>query len=120
MTPSAGHGPWRVLVVDDEENLNWSLVNSLRKDGYAADGALTGEDALARLGQTRYDCVVSDVKMPGMDGFELLQWLRQHQPQTRRGSTQDMPKAASKRTKVRQAARVTRAHQTAYAPPPFG
>lgn len=83
MTPSAGHGPWRVLVVDDEENLNWSLVNSLRKDGYAADGALTGEDALARLGQTRYDCVVSDVKMPGMDGFELLQWLRQHQPQTR-------------------------------------
>jgi DNA-binding response OmpR family regulator len=83
MTPSAGHGPWRVLVVDDEENLNWSLVNSLRKDGYAADGALTGEDALARLGQSRYDCVVSDVKMPGMDGFELLQWLRQHQPQTR-------------------------------------
>src|SRR5579859_2964585 len=83
MTSSAGHGPWRVLIVDDEENLNWSLVNSLRKDGYAADGALTGEDAQARLAQTRYDCVVSDVKMPGMDGFELLQWLRQHQPQTR-------------------------------------
>lgn len=83
MTSSAGRGPWRVLVVDDEENLNWSLVNSLRKDGYAADGALTGEDAQARLGQNPYDCVISDVKMPGMDGFELLQWLRQHQPQTR-------------------------------------
>ncbi|HST89822.1 MAG TPA: response regulator [Ktedonobacterales bacterium] len=83
MTSSAGHGPWRVLVVDDEENLNWSLVNSLRKDGYVADGALTGEDAQAQLAQTRYDCVVSDVKMPGMDGFELLQWLRQHQPRTR-------------------------------------
>lgn len=83
MASSAGRSPWRVLVVDDEENLNWSLVNSLRKDGYTADGALTGEDAQARLAQTRYDCVISDVKMPGMDGFELLQWLRRNQPQTR-------------------------------------
>ena len=74
---------WRVLVVDDEENLNWSLVTSLRKDTYAADGALTGEDALRRLAAQHYDIVISDVKMPGMDGFELLQWLRSHRPQTR-------------------------------------
>ncbi|MGZ3601529.1 MAG: response regulator [Ktedonobacterales bacterium] len=76
-------GSWSILVVDDEENLNWSLVNSLRKEGYTADGALTGEDAQRRMTSTRYDCVISDVKMPGMDGFELLQWLRQHRPRTR-------------------------------------
>jgi CheY-like chemotaxis protein len=72
-----------VLIVDDEDNLNWSLVTSLRKDGYTVDGAQTGEEALMRLQAAEYDCVVSDVKMPGMDGFELLQWLRQNQPRTR-------------------------------------
>lgn len=80
---AAERGSWSILVVDDEENLNWSLVNSLRKEGYTADGALTGEDAQRRMTATRYDCVISDVKMPGMDGFELLQWLRQHRPRTR-------------------------------------
>src|SRR5262245_3484431 len=75
--------PWRVLIVDDEENLNWSLVNSLRKEGYVADGATTGTDAQQRLSVAHYDCVVSDVMMPGMDGFELLQWIRRSQPETR-------------------------------------
>ncbi|MGH2517777.1 MAG: response regulator, partial [Ktedonobacterales bacterium] len=83
MTTAAGRGRWRVLVVDDEQNLNWSLVHSLRKDGYISDGALTGAEAQTLLRESRYDCVISDVKMPGMDGFELLQWLRQHQPQAR-------------------------------------
>lgn len=83
MGMAAGQRVWRVLVVDDEENLNWSLVTSLRKDNYAADGALTGEDALRRMAAQNYDIIISDVKMPGMDGFELLQWLRAHRPQTR-------------------------------------
>ena len=80
---AVGHSAWRVLVVDDEENLNWSLVNSLQKEGYITEGARTGEAALTRLADTSFDCVISDVKMPGMDGFELLQWLRQHRPHTR-------------------------------------
>lgn len=82
-TAASARGTWRVLVVDDEQNLNWSLVNSLRKDGYVSDGALTGVEAQRLLRESRYDCVISDVKMPGMDGFELLQWVRQHQPQAR-------------------------------------
>jgi DNA-binding response OmpR family regulator len=83
MMGDATGAQWRVLVVDDEDNLNWSLVTSLRKEGYAVEGALTGEDAQRRLGMARFDCVVSDVKMPGMDGFQLLEWLREHQPGTR-------------------------------------
>ena len=79
----AARSAWRVLVVDDEENLNWSLVNSLQKEGYVTEGAHTGEEALQRMADAPFDCVISDVKMPGMDGFELLQWLRQHRPQTR-------------------------------------
>jgi CheY-like chemotaxis protein/predicted regulator of Ras-like GTPase activity (Roadblock/LC7/MglB family) len=83
MTSATGQRVWRVLVVDDEENLNWSLVTSLRKDQYAADGALTGEHALRLMASQPYDIVVSDVKMPGMDGFELLHWLHQNRPQIR-------------------------------------
>lgn len=83
MAMATGQGAWRVLVVDDEENLNWSLVNSLQKEGYVTEGARTGEDALHRMADTSFDCVISDVKMPGMDGFELLQWLRQNRPRTR-------------------------------------
>jgi CheY-like chemotaxis protein len=83
MSTATGQRVWRILVVDDEENLNWSLVNSLRKDNYVVDGALTGVDALRNMTNQIYDIVISDVKMPGMDGFELLQWLRGHRPQTR-------------------------------------
>ena len=74
---------WRVLIVDDEENLNWSIVNSLRRANYAADGALTAEEARRRLTEQGYDCVISDVKMPGIDGFQLLNWLREWRPNTR-------------------------------------
>src|SRR5262249_7155455 len=83
MAAGSGEHSWRILIVDDEENLNWSLVNSLRMEGYTADGVTTGTDAQQRLRSTRYDCVVSDVMMPGMDGFELLQWIRRNQPATR-------------------------------------
>ncbi|HEY7850395.1 MAG TPA: response regulator, partial [Ktedonobacterales bacterium] len=73
----------RVLVVDDEENLNWSLVTSLRREQYAADGALTAEDARRRMVDETYDCIISDIQMPGMDGFQLLSWLREQRPQSR-------------------------------------
>ncbi len=73
----------RVLVVDDEENLNWSLVTSLRREQYAADGALTAEDARRRMVDVAYDCVISDIQMPGIDGFQLMHWLREQRPQSR-------------------------------------
>ena len=74
---------WRILVVEDEENLNWSIVNSLRKDGYFVQGVMSGVEAIRRLWSEEYDVVISDLKMPGADGFELLQWLRMHRPRTR-------------------------------------
>ncbi len=74
---------WRILVVEDEENLNWSIVNSLRKDGYSVQGVMSGAEAMRILWSTECDVVISDLKMPGADGFELLHWVRMHRPKTR-------------------------------------
>src|SRR5215467_9891179 len=74
---------WRILVVEDEENLNWSIVNSLRKDGYFVQGVMNGAEAIRILWSGEFDVVISDLKMPGADGFELLQWIRTHRAKTR-------------------------------------
>jgi len=78
--PSSTERPWRVLVVEDEENLNWSIVTSLRKEHYDVEGTRSAEEAIRFLWTQDFDVIISDIKMPGMDGFELLTWVRTHRP----------------------------------------
>lgn len=66
----------RVLLVDDEEELVTTLVERLELRGHAAVGILTGEDAIARVKQQRFDVAVLDLKMPGEDGVEIMQRLK--------------------------------------------
>lgn len=73
----------RVFVVESEEDLNRSIVNSLRKDGYFVQGVTSGADAMRILWSEEYDVVICDVRTPGANGFELLQWLRAYRPHTR-------------------------------------
>jgi DNA-binding response OmpR family regulator/predicted regulator of Ras-like GTPase activity (Roadblock/LC7/MglB family) len=73
----------RIFVVESEEDLNRNIVNSLRKDGYMVQGVMSGVDALRILWAEEYDVVICDLKTPGADGFELLQWLRAYRPHTR-------------------------------------
>jgi len=72
MTPSAP----RVLVVDDEPKICELLEALLQKDGYLVDTALDGPTALSKLRGSDYALVVSDIKMPGMDGFELARRVK--------------------------------------------
>lgn len=74
---------WRIFVIESEEALNRSLVNSLRKDGYVVQGVTNGADAVRVLWSDEYDVVLCDLKAPGTDGFELLHWLRLYHPNTR-------------------------------------
>src|SRR5579883_498430 len=74
---------WRIFVIEGEEALNRSLVNSLRKDGYVVQGVTNGADAVRVLWSDEYDVVLCDLKAPGTDGFELLHWLRIYHPNTR-------------------------------------
>ncbi len=66
----------RVLIVEDQVKMAGLLRRALRGDGVAADVAVRGEDALWMAGSTKYDAVVLDVMLPGIDGFETCRRLR--------------------------------------------
>jgi response regulator RpfG family c-di-GMP phosphodiesterase len=67
----------KVLVVDDETYIREIICRKLGGEGYACDDAGDAESALGRLSEESYDCVLSDINMPGMDGIELLRTIRQ-------------------------------------------
>ena len=67
----------RVLVVDDEASIRDSLRMILEYEGYRVDEAASGAEALARAAEGRPDAVLLDVKMPEMDGLEVLSAFRE-------------------------------------------
>jgi two-component system OmpR family response regulator len=67
----------RALIVEDERKLAGLLRRGLLEEGYAADVALHGEDALWMATATEYDAIVLDVMLPGADGFEVCRRLRE-------------------------------------------
>src|SRR5258707_11716262 len=73
---------WRILVVEDDEQLNQSTANSLRKDGYCVQGVRSVAEAIRVLWSEEFNVVIGDLKMPGADGMEMLQWLRAYRPRT--------------------------------------
>ena len=70
----------RILVVDDEASARSGLEKLLRQEGYTVDAAADGPSALEIAADRPPDLVVTDLKMPGMDGVELLQRLRVQDP----------------------------------------
>jgi DNA-binding NtrC family response regulator len=63
----------RILIVDDEKNIRLTIAQSLDPLGYEVMTALNGEDALKQLQAQEYDLILLDLRMPGMDGLEVLQ-----------------------------------------------
>ena len=70
----------RVLLVDDEEELVATIQERLEMRGIEAEAVTTGNDALECIKTSRFDVVVVDLKMPGFDGTEVVQRIREHQP----------------------------------------
>ncbi len=72
-----------VLIVEDEKLLRWSLSEELRKCGYRVDSDATGEDAIRRTRLKRYDVVITDLKLGGIDGLDVAAVLRIAAPNTK-------------------------------------
>lgn len=70
-----------ILVVDDESMMRNLLKKILSRDGYQVVLAESGDEALSILGKEKIDLVISDLKMPGLDGFELLKVVKDEYPE---------------------------------------
>lgn len=66
----------RILIAEDDIDLNEIIVKKLRAEGYAVDCCFNGRDALNYLEDVRYDAAVLDIMMPEMDGLEAVKKLR--------------------------------------------
>jgi DNA-binding NtrC family response regulator len=69
--------PARILLVEDELNLARTLAKNLERAGYDVEHAPHGEAALARLASVTFDVVLTDLKMPVMDGMDLLRTMHE-------------------------------------------
>ena len=75
--------PIPILIVDDEADLRDLLVEALQDQGYAAEGAEGGAQALALVHQRHFPVVFTDLNMPGgLSGLELLRAIREEEPRT--------------------------------------
>lgn len=67
----------KILLVDDEPLILKGLKYSLEQDGYLTDSAMDGEEALAKFFAGEYDLILLDVMLPGLDGIEVCQRIRE-------------------------------------------
>jgi DNA-binding NtrC family response regulator len=72
----------RVLVIDDDVSLRRVLEYNLQEDGYDVFSCSSGEEGLRLADECRPELVITDVKMPGMDGFQILQAIKERAPNT--------------------------------------
>jgi len=70
--PTAGGAPGRVLVVDDHRQARESMADVLRRAGHRVDCCSSAAEALQAVERESFDCLVTDLKMPGMNGVELI------------------------------------------------
>lgn len=66
----------RILVVDDEENIRFLFKEELEEEGYQVEIASNGLEAIDKVKTSKFDVIVMDIKMPGMDGIQALNEIK--------------------------------------------
>lgn len=71
-----------VLLMEDEMNVAKGLAMVMREEGYDVDLADTGQDALKKFGASEFDLLVADLRLPDMDGMDVVRHVRRKRPRT--------------------------------------
>ena len=71
----------KILVTDDEVGIREFLCDALELDGHDVEQASSGDEAIALLNERGFSLLVTDLSMPGIDGMELLRWVKREQPE---------------------------------------
>jgi two-component system nitrogen regulation response regulator NtrX len=74
--------PQTILIVDDEKAIRKALTEILSFEGFAVEEAADGEEAIKKIKENSYDCILCDIKMPKKDGLEVLQVAKEEKPDT--------------------------------------
>lgn len=69
---------YKVLIVEDDKKMNQGLVHIISKEGYIVESVDSGEKALEKIKDTQFDLIISDLKLPGIDGMELLKATKKY------------------------------------------
>lgn len=80
---TGNESPLRILLVDDEEHIRRTVCRFLRMEGYEVEVAGSGEEALRELSGCAFHVVVLDLRMPGINGFDVLHAIKSARPETR-------------------------------------
>jgi len=69
---------YKVLIVEDDQKMNQALLHIISKEGYSAQSVDSGEKALEQIKNTQFDLIISDLKLPGIDGRQLLKATKKY------------------------------------------
>lgn len=69
-----------ILIIDDEKSIRKTLIDILSFEGFAIDEAADGAEGIKKIKENNYDCILCDIKMPKMDGLEVLEQTRELKP----------------------------------------
>lgn len=73
----------KILIVDDEDNITWSMEKYLAKEGYFIATADSAKKGAELLNSSPFELVITDMKMPDVDGFQFLNWIKKNHPKSK-------------------------------------
>jgi DNA-binding response OmpR family regulator len=71
----------RILIIEDDEEMRALLKDSLVEDGIEFDSAENGSEAIQKLAEEPFDLVITDIRMPGLTGLDILPGIKKLQPE---------------------------------------